>query len=223
MKKLSEICIQPLRIAFDNWNLRETYENAIRLAAKYDIKNLSNYLLYNFNDKPIDLYNRLKMNVDLCEELDISIYSFPMKYHPIDDPKFFKNRDYLGQYWNRKFIRAIQSILNSTKGKIGKGKSFFEKAFGKDTDEFFKILYMPETFIIYRSFCDNTGITQSWWEKFNSLNEEQLKIAKYLIEKNNFLNIESLTKDKEILQVLTYYTLTKDEIEIQMKKKNNEL
>ena len=163
------------------------------------------------------------MNVDVCEELDISIYSFPMKYHPIDDPKFFKNRDYLGQYWNRKFIRAIQSILNSTKGKIGKGKSFFEKAFGKDTDEFFKILYMPETFIIYRSFCDNTGITQSWWEKFNSLNEEQLKIAKYLIEKNNFLNIESLTKDKEILQVLTYYTLTKDEIEIQMKKKNNEL
>ena len=83
MKKLSEICIEPLRIAFDNWNLRETYEKAVRLAAKYDIKRLSNYLLYNFNDKPIDLYNRLKLNVDLCEELNASIYSFPMKYHPI--------------------------------------------------------------------------------------------------------------------------------------------
>lgn len=220
MKKLSEICIEPLRIAFDNWELRDVYEKAIRLAAKYEIKKLSNYLLYNFNDKPIDLYNRLKLNIDLCEELDISIYSFPMKYHPIDDPKYFKNRDYLGKYWNRKFIRAVQAVLNSTKGKIGRGKSFFEKAFGKNTDEFFKVLYMPETFIIYRLFCDDIGITEAWWQKFNSLNEEKLKIAKGLIEKNEFLNIENLTDDKEILEVLYYYTLTRDEIEIQMKEKN---
>ena len=62
------------------------------------------------------------MNVELCEELDATIYSFPMKYHPINDAEFFKNRDYIGVHWNRKFIRAVQAVLNSTKGKIGRGK-----------------------------------------------------------------------------------------------------
>ena len=52
---------------------------------------LSNYLLYNFEDKPEELYYRLRMNVDLCEELGASIYSFPMKYHPIND----KFKDYI--------------------------------------------------------------------------------------------------------------------------------
>ena len=111
---------------------------------KRQIKNLSNYLLYNFEDKPEELYYRLRMNVDLCEELGASIYSFPMKYHPINDKEFFMNRDYIGKYWNRKFIRAVQAVLNSTKGKIGRGVSFFEEAFGRNVDEFMKILWMPE-------------------------------------------------------------------------------
>ena len=34
------------------------------------------------------------------------------------DPEFYDNRDYIGEFWNRKFIRAIQAVLNSTKGKI---------------------------------------------------------------------------------------------------------
>ena len=67
------------------------------------------------------------MNVELCDKLDINIYSFPMKYHPINDPEFFMNRDFIGKHWNRKFIRAIQAILNSTKGKVGKGKPFLKK------------------------------------------------------------------------------------------------
>lgn len=40
----------------------------------------------------------MRINVDLCEELDVTIYSFPMKYHPIDDPDFYDNRDYIGEY-----------------------------------------------------------------------------------------------------------------------------
>ncbi len=109
MKRLSEIAIHPLRIAFDNWKLRETYEKAIRLAAKHKIRHLSNYILYNFEDKPEELYHRLRINVDLSDELGVRIYSFPMKYHPIMDPKYFQNREYIGTHWNRKYIRAIQA------------------------------------------------------------------------------------------------------------------
>ena len=52
MKKLSQINIRPLRIAFDHYDQEEVYKNAIKMAAKHGIKHLSNYLLYNFEDTP---------------------------------------------------------------------------------------------------------------------------------------------------------------------------
>lgn len=40
MKKLSEVNIQPLRIAFDHWNLRDIYEKSVRIAVKSGIKSM---------------------------------------------------------------------------------------------------------------------------------------------------------------------------------------
>ena len=56
IRRLAEIPIYPLRIAFDSWKLRDVYKKAIRLAAKNGIKNMSNYLLYNFEEPPVELY-----------------------------------------------------------------------------------------------------------------------------------------------------------------------
>lgn len=209
MSKLSEVNIEPLRIAFDHWSMRKTYENAIRTAVRHNIKHLSNYMLYNFEDKPEELYYRMRMNVDLCEELGASIYSFPMKYHPISDRNYFKNRDYIGKHWNRKFIRAIQAVLNATKGKVGKGLTFFNEAFGTNIDEFNKILWMPEALIIYRmQYKEN--ITREWWDKFQGLDEERLNIAKEIIGKNKFKDGEFTCNDNAILEVLAYYQITRD-------------
>ena len=227
MKKLAEVNIYPLRIAFDHWKLREVYETSIRTAVKHGIKNLSNYLLYNFEDKPEELYYRLRMNVDLCEELGASIYSFPMKYHPISDKEYFKNRDYIGKHWNRKFIRAVQAVLNSTKGKIGKGVAFFEEAFGKDVDEYMKILWMPETFIIYRRIYDkdlrtrladrytkcsknDCDLANEWWIKFSSLTAEKQDLAKSIIALNHFNVGEYECNDSDVEEVLSYYRITRD-------------
>lgn len=208
MKKLAEINIRPLRIAFDHYSMKDTYEAAIRTAVKHGITDLSNYLLYNFEDEPDDLYYRMKINIDLCDELGVTIYSFPMKFHPIDDPKYFKNRDYIGKHWNRKFIRAVQAVLNSTKGKIGRGKSFFEEAFGKDIDEFHKILWMPEAFIIHRlKYKDN--LTAEWWEKFNSLDEMQLNRLKAIVAVNVF-DENIATGEPSIDGVLRYYQVRRD-------------
>lgn len=223
-KRMYKELFYPLRIAFDHWELRDVYEKAVRRAVKGGIKNLSNYLLYNFEDKPEDLYYRLKLNVDLCEELDASIYSFPMKYHPINDPKYFMNRDFIGKYWNRKFIRAIQAVLNSTKGKIGRGVDFFEEAFGRNVEEFRKILWMPETFIIYRRMYDedlrkrladrytnhsihDCNLTQEWWDKFSNLPDDKLEKAKSIIARNRF--IDYVCDDLEIEEVLSYYRITR--------------
>lgn len=230
MAKLAETNIRPLRIAFDHYEQKDVYVEAIKKAAQYGINDLSNYLLYNFKDKPEELYYRMRINVDLCEELGVTIYSFPMKYHPIDDPEFFDNRDFIGEHWNRKFIRAVQAVLNSTKGKIGRGTTFFEEAFGRDVEEFFKILWMPETFIIYRRIYDanlrrrladryttvtehDCDLTNEWWEKFQSLPPEKLKVAKSIISLNKFKYDEFKCDDLEILDVLKYYQITRTETE----------
>lgn len=209
MKKLAELPIKPVRIAFDHWSMRGIYEKAVRTAVKAGHKNLSNYILYNYMDKPVELYNRLKLNVDLCDELKASIYSFPMKYHPIQDEKYFRNRDYTGIHWNKKFIRTIQAILNSTKGKVGKGSSFFYKAFGSNIDEFNKLLYMPEVLIIYRLHFENNGITERWRSKYMSLNDKELNIINNIIEQNDFSDITKFNVNDSIMEVLQFYTIRK--------------
>jgi len=208
MKKLAEINIRPLRIAFDYYSMRDAYEKAIRIAAKNGITDLSNYLLYNFEDKPEDLYYRMKLNIDLCENLDVKIYSFPMKYHPIDDPKFYDNREYIGKYWNRKFIRSVQAVLNATKGKIGRGKSFFEEAFGKDIDAYSKILWMPEAFIIHR-FKYKENLTADWWDLYKKLDEMQLNQLQEIVAKNQFEE-KIITGDIAVDRVLKYYYIKRD-------------
>lgn len=156
------------------------------------------------------------------EELNVSIYSFPMKYHPIrhdknGDADYSHNRDFIGKYWNRKYIRAIQAILNSTKGKISKGKTFFYKAFGKDEDQFLELLEMSETFILYRFFfewLDNkSGVfgTAHWrkcWNKCmsESLDEEKSKLLD-VIHHNNFDSVSELNGlSQQGQELLSYYT-----------------
>lgn len=217
MSKMAEIPVRPVRIAFDHWKLHEKYEAAVREAVKQGHKNLSNYVLYNYEDEPVELYLRLKLNVELCEELGVNIYSFPMKYHPIEDPEYFSNRNYIGKHWNKKFIRAIQAVLNSTKGKVGKGKDFFEKAFGKNEDEFFKILMMPEAMIIYRLHYEKLGLTEQWWEAYSLLSQQQKNIVNPIIYSNQFNDYEYSVKDKQCLEVLSYYRIKREEAETMIK------
>jgi len=210
-KLLSQIPIKPLRIAFDSMEYEKNYLTAILRAKKYGIRHFSNYLLYNYDDQPIDLYQRLKLNVELCEKHTIDIYSFPMKFHPIFGD-YHLNRDYLGKHWNRKYIRAVQVILNATKGKIGKGKSFFYKAFGRNEEEFKKLLYMPETYLLFRFFFEKEGFTNDWWNNFKSLTAKEMILAKRIIEKNDFKQIDKITNNAKIINVLKHYTISRDQI-----------
>jgi hypothetical protein len=168
-------------------------------------------LLYNFEDKPVELYQRLKINVELCDKYKIDIYSFPMKFHPIFGD-YHLNRDFIGTHWNRKFIRAVQVILNATKGKIGKGKSFFYKAFGSDEEEYNKLLYMPETYLLFRFFFEKEGITEDWWNAFKNLTSNELNKAKKIIEHNDFKVIEEYKSQNSIYEVLKHYTVSRDQI-----------
>jgi len=147
MRLLSEIAIYPLRIAFDHIELKNLYIEKIRLAHKYGIRRLSNYILYNFNDTPEDFYERLRINIELNEELELRIFSFPMRYIPLNA----KDRKHVDNpHWTKQQLRGIQCILHATRGVVRSQKPFFEKAFGKDVDRFKHIIEQPEEHIFYR-------------------------------------------------------------------------
>jgi len=212
MKLMSEVPIKPLRIAFDYIGLKDTYIKAVELAAKYGIKELSNYILYNFYDSPEELYERLKINVELGERLGIHIYSFPMKYIPLYGEEA-KSREFIGEKWNKKFIRAIQSILNVTKGIVAPGRSFFEKAFGKNINEFYHLLFMPETYIVYRKvFEEEVKLTPVWRKQFVDLmNSSESELVKKIIVSNDFKEYYNFTNNLQILALLKHYTVKKEE------------
>jgi len=215
VKLLSSINVRPLRIAFDDMHTQKAYEKSIRMSVKAGIRDFSNYLLYNYKDTPLELYQRLRINIELCDELGVSIYSFPMKFHPIIGSQSH-NRDFIGENWNRKYIRAVQAILNSTKGKIGRGKSYFFEAFGNNEHEFFELLEMPETFILYRFFfkwLENKHVASTanwrlhWNECMNSLNEDEKNEVLSVIHTNTFNDeTQHQFNNPKISKLLDFYT-----------------
>lgn len=208
---LEQIPVRPLRVAFDDVKTETKYRKAIKMSEKHGMREFSNYLLYNFKDKPVDLYHRLRINVDMCEKMNVSIYSFPMKYHPIRG-EHSHDRDYIGKHWNRKYIRAVQAILNATKGKIGRGVSFFEKAFGRNEEEYMELLLMPETFLLFRFFFEDLGYTQEWREAMAELSDEEREELLPIIYRNEFNHIEELTDNAKFRKILTYYKNYRKEI-----------
>lgn len=139
MEQLARLAIRPLRIAFDDIHLKDVYCQAVRTAHRYGIKEISNYILFNYKDKPEDLYERLRVNIELNKELGIQIFSFPMKYSPISET----DRSYIGINWCKKSVRAISAILQVTRGVVAAGSNFFYKAFGNSLEEYLELLAMP--------------------------------------------------------------------------------
>lgn len=202
-KKLSEIAIKPLRIAFDHADEDSInlYVSKVRLAANCGIKHLSNYMLFNFDDTPQDLYKRLKINIELNEEFrnkgfDTQIFSFPMKFSPVKGEHCF-DRKHIGKFWNQKYLRAIQCILNATHGVVGSKKQFFERAFGHDLKEFFTIMSMPEKYILERKKHEISGQTHQWLNDFEQLSPDS-NILKIVL--NSDLKTLDLSQD-----FLNYY------------------
>lgn len=177
MAQLARLSIRPLRIAFDDIKLRETYCNAVRIAHNHGINEISNYILFNYKDRPEDLYERLRINIELNRELGIKIFSFPMKYSPID----LTTRDYIGVNWTQKSVRAISAILQVTKGIVAAGSDFFYKAFGNTVQEYFEILAMPRDLIMFRSYYEGNGITAEWQTLYRRLTDiQKSKLMKFV-------------------------------------------
>lgn len=227
-KQLSELAVKPCRIAFDNLNCQNDYINAMERAVKYGIRYFSNYLLYNYDEKPESLWERLNINIQFCiKHKKISLFSFPMKYASIEQT----DRNYVGKWWNRKYLRAINVILNVTSGVVAKEEDFFVRAFGHDEFEFLDILAMPDDFIRYRDFFEKNGLIQSWKTAYHKLSDEEkeelIKILERMVDEPEILYLQYSDK---LSKVLYFYTLSKKKVEGNLlyytnfveKKRNNE-
>ena len=204
MQLLSQLPIVPMRIAFDRLSLRKPYERAIRLAVKYGIRYLSNYILFNYDDTPEELWLRLQINQDLNTELQIKIYSFPMKFVTMSGEES-KSRSYVGKYWNPKYLRAIQCILNVTKtGVVMDRPAFFEEAFGRNLDEYREILLLPEAYIMNRKHFKENGDRDKWRDQLNNFTRQQQNRVKSIIYSNNFLHIPE-SSSQAINEFLQHY------------------
>ena len=202
MEQLARLAIHPLRIAFDDIKLKDVYCKAVRTAHRHGIKEISNYILFNYKDEPKDLYERLKVNIELNEELGIQIFSFPMKYSPISET----DRTYIGANWCKKSVRAISAILQVTKGVVAAGSSFFYKAFGNNLEEYYELLAMPRELIMFRSHFEENGTTAKWQALYRQLNDEQKDRLMKLVS----LNVSELKNapwPSDLAEILEFYLL----------------
>ena len=236
-ERLGELAIRPARIAFDHIEDAEQYKKAIRLCARSGITHMSNYLLYNGEDftgkghsyhadTPEDLYERMRISMDLCEELNaeldhkVAIFSFPMRYIPLSDLK----RGFIGAKWNAKYLRALQRMLIPTQGKGVSSRSFFEADFGRSKEEFVMYLAMPEEHLGWRghfakrknesdseaaarkkTWDENQQYLGEWKRRFLALGGDTEKFISYIGDNNYSVERYLEIKEPELKKLFIHY------------------
>jgi hypothetical protein len=98
-----------------------------------------------------------------------SIYSYPMRYAPIDSTdsptaisqensicvptKLLseQNNRHIGIFWTKRFVRNIEIMKGAAYGSISPTASLARRTLGKNFKEFVANLYMPEELLRYRN------------------------------------------------------------------------
>lgn len=176
---LARLNINPLRIAFDTSSEEKLYRKAVELAFQNGFSEISNYMLYNFKDNPIDLYKRILVNIELNEKWrepnDLGgrgqIYCYPMRFAPINQTlgaKTNRERDFFRKIdsrsvdwlnapkWTKRFVRNVEVIKGTAHGAIPTTPSLARRAMGRNFEEFLTNLYMPEHMLRYRNKYEYT-------------------------------------------------------------------
>ncbi len=236
-ERLGELALRPARIAFDHIEDAEAYIKAITFCAHSGITHMSNYLLYNGEDftgkghtyhadTPEDLYERMRISMDLCEDLNkeldhkVAIFSFPMRYIPLSDLK----RGFVGVRWNAKYLRALQRMLIPTQGKGVSSRSFFEADFGTSPEEFVMFLAMPEEHLGWRGhfarrknetdsemkarkiiWDENQQYLAEWKRRFNELGDSKEQFIEYIGDNNYTIERYLEIEDEEHKKLFIHY------------------
>lgn len=207
LQEMAKTCIKPLRIAFDHVGLKKQYIQSVRYAADAGLVDLSNYMLYNFHDNPADLYERMRINIDLNEEIGTRIFSFPMRFQPTDR----KDRGFVGEKWNRYQLRSMQIILQATHGVVSGAPRFFKRAFGGNASEFEELLLRPFHYIFHREWYEELGGAGQYSEfssRFQELSDGDILELKEVLSDftpSRFDELYSRPISNRVKEVFQYY------------------
>ena len=117
-------------------------------------------------------------------------------------------------------IRTVQCVLNSTHGKIGRGKTFYMKAFGRTVDEFRELLLMPEAFIIRRWDAEICGrddgreksLKDEWLKAKRALTPDEYDRAVAIVRENVFDARLWSAGTPAVRRFLDFYLLRREDI-----------
>jgi hypothetical protein len=147
---ISRIHHNPLRFSWDGRQEDGHIERAIRLMGERGSRDVRVYVLYNYLDTPREIYRRLHTLQELTASGVARVASFPMRYQPILD--LDPHREHTGPGWTPRERRAFMAILSTHAGEGiispfgGRGISSqqeFELYYGRDEDEFVRLLNYP--------------------------------------------------------------------------------
>lgn len=138
-KIMQGLPINPFRLSFDHMGQDKHFQKAVMLAKKYGFTNIRVDILYNWLDRPEDLYYRLK-EVSMLT-LGTGGCGVFMKYAPLDQ---ITRKVYIGKYWTKTEVEAVHKINPYPYGQLSpKSLEEFEYFFGKNAAEFRKLLNYP--------------------------------------------------------------------------------
>jgi len=197
---LGSICANPVRLAFDHDGIEKPYRAAIKRLADVGHKEFTNFLLFNFVDKPESLYRRMQVNMELNNELGVAVTAFPMRFVPMDDV----NRRHISSGWTWRYLRGMQCVLLATRGIVSPNPVFFDHAFGGTLAEFLEILAMPDRYIIWRK-AHETGGAEDWRKLYRKLSEEDRNDFLALLgqlnkSRNRLQEVQNLVKFRDLIE-----------------------
>ncbi|MCL1789846.1 MAG: cobalamin-dependent protein [Peptococcaceae bacterium] len=225
MKTLKEIGVSVVRFSIDDARSFDTYRRAVDMAVESGHRHFVTTMLYNFMDKPSELYEKMRLNVDLGEQYGVTMCSFPMKYIPVTD----KDRNHIGEHWNKKFIRSIQGMLCSARGMVSGKRDFFESMWGEDVGEFLDNLWMPMDFLVYRRkysarhrerfpswkrYHGESDMIPEFLSEYHNLSDTKRSVLHSLVANIDYKD----TGDKTIDKMLAYYRLNTPSTDIPWSK-----
>jgi len=199
-KLLSAIRLSPVRLAYDYVGMKKPYVHAIHLLAEQGLREFTNYMLFNYNDSPKDLYERIFANSALNAELGIIITGFPMRFIPMNST----SRDFVSKKWKWRYLRGIQCILRATRGLVSPNLSYLKVAFGETYEDFIEIISMPDHYIMYREKYRLNG-ANDWRQEFRRLSNSDRSVFLDLLadlnkDRNRKSRILRIRKFRSIIQ-----------------------
>jgi len=135
MKKISQLKVKDFHTAYDK-NYQDRYIIRMnRWIDRYRLKiSPTIFMLYNFNESPADIYERLKVAL-----VNTKNSVFPMFYNP----NTLTKNNHIGGCWDEKTLRGFRRMVGQehTSGMLySRGIEHFKKAFGSSPEEFVEIL-----------------------------------------------------------------------------------